>query len=120
LGANALGCAIEQGPLLPAPGQREKRARSRREMRETRQKIARSSGCATALAMPLVADNRDDIDHRSGFHRIMDEMRITPEPRARDGLAEIGAHPLSRHDGTPRGAVCGARGLTVAEPRAQR
>jgi hypothetical protein len=51
------------------------------------------SGRAPARLVPVVTDDRDDVHHRAGFDRVVDQMRIASEPQAGDGLAQFLAAP---------------------------
>ena len=110
---------VEQRPFLPALRQRKQRARLGRERCEARQQVVALSVRAPARLVPRVGDDRDDVDEPAALDRVMDQMRIAPEPERSDRRAELAVQAIGRHDGAPCGALREARRRAVAEPRAQ-
>src|SRR5881394_4107704 len=82
LRADALRRSIKQRPFLPAVGQRDQRARGGCKGFEALAELDRLATRGPAHLMPVVTHDRDDVDLASYLDRIMDEMRIAPEPQA--------------------------------------
>ena len=119
-GARPPGRPVEQRPFLPAGRHRDEGACLRREAREAGAEFALLAGRAPARLVPVVADDRHDVDLAAGLHRIVDEVGVAPEPERGDGRAKLLGQLRGRHDRAPGGAPGESRQPAVAEARAQR